>query len=71
MMGAGEDGLHVNTVAKEIIRAAINYFRSTPNPSIKEIYFLTFRLREKNACEEVLDGFCGTKVLKRLDQAAS
>jgi nudix-type nucleoside diphosphatase (YffH/AdpP family) len=66
MIGAGDGGLQTRTVAEEIIPAAINYFKSTPNPTIREIYFLAFRLREKNACDKVLDAYCEQGVLKRL-----
>ena len=56
MIGAGEGALPIQAVAEELIQAAINYFKSVPNPTIKKIYFLAFRLRERNACLEVLIG---------------
>jgi nudix-type nucleoside diphosphatase (YffH/AdpP family) len=70
LMGAGEGGLPVRTVAEGIIPAAINYFTSTPNPTVKEIYFLAFRLRERNACEAVLSAHCGEGKLRRLSGTA-
>jgi nudix-type nucleoside diphosphatase (YffH/AdpP family) len=70
LMGAGEGGLPVRTVAEGIIPAAVHYFKSTPNPTVKEIYFLAFRLRERNACEAVLNAYFEEGKLKRLSEAA-
>jgi O-acetyl-ADP-ribose deacetylase (regulator of RNase III) len=70
LIGAGEGGIPVQTVAEKILPAAVNYFKSTPNPTITRIYFLAFRLRERNACDKVLNEYCERGVLKRLPQAA-
>jgi O-acetyl-ADP-ribose deacetylase (regulator of RNase III) len=69
MIGAGEGGVPIQTVAKEIIPAAINYFNSVQNPTIKKIYFLAFRLREKDACDKVLNGYCERGLLRRISKA--
>jgi nudix-type nucleoside diphosphatase (YffH/AdpP family) len=66
MLGAGEGGLPIQAVADEIIPAATNYFKSTPYPTIREIYFLAFTLRERNACEKILNGYCEQGVLRRI-----
>jgi nudix-type nucleoside diphosphatase (YffH/AdpP family) len=66
MMGSGEGGVPIEAVAAEIIPAAINYFRTTPNPTLKEIYFLAFRLREKSACDKIFDDYCEKGLLTRL-----
>lgn len=66
MMGAGDGGVPIETVAGQIIPAAINYFTTTPNATLREIYFLAFRLRDKSACEKILDEFCEKGVLRRL-----
>jgi nudix-type nucleoside diphosphatase (YffH/AdpP family) len=66
MIGAGEGGLQIRSVAKEIIPSAVNYFKSTPAPTIKKIYFMGFRLRERNACAAVLDEYCERGVLEKL-----
>jgi nudix-type nucleoside diphosphatase (YffH/AdpP family) len=71
MMGAGEGGLPVRAAAEKIIPAAIDHFRSTPQPTIKKVYFLAFRLQERNACDEVVDGYCAQGVLKRLSSTAA
>ena len=65
MLGAGEGGLPIQAVADEVIPAATNYFNSTPYPTIREIYFLAFRLRERNACEKILNSYCEQGVLRR------
>ena len=66
MMGAGEGGVPVEAVAERIIPTAINYLRATPDPSLREIYFLAFRLREKSACDKILESYCEKGVLERL-----
>ncbi len=66
MLGAGDGGLTVENVAESIIPVAINYFRATPNPTLKEIYFLAFKPRDRSACDSVLQSFCAKGVLTRL-----
>jgi nudix-type nucleoside diphosphatase (YffH/AdpP family) len=66
MMGAGEGGVPVDQVAEEIIPPAIEFLMSTPNPTLKEIYFLAFRLREKNACDKVFAKYCKDGILEPL-----
>ena len=66
MMGAGDAGVPIETVAVNIIRAAIDYLRTTPDATLKEIYFLAFKLRDKSACDNVLEDLCDHKVLERL-----
>jgi nudix-type nucleoside diphosphatase (YffH/AdpP family) len=68
MIGAGEGGVPMQIVAQEIIPAAINYFNSVPIPTVKKIYFLAFRLREKDACDKVLDK---QRTLRRLSKATA
>jgi ADP-ribose pyrophosphatase len=70
MIGAGEGGLPIKMVAEEIIPPAIHHFKTTPNSTIKRIYFLAFRLRERNACDKVLDEYCTQGDLKRLPPEA-
>ena len=67
MMGAGDGGVAIEAVADKIIPPAINYFRTTPNPTLNEIYFLAFRLRDKSACDKVLESYCDKGVLTRLE----
>jgi nudix-type nucleoside diphosphatase (YffH/AdpP family) len=66
MMGAGEGGLRIDNVAEEIIPPAVDFLRSTPNPTLKEIYFLAYRLREKNACDKVFARYCKDGILEPL-----
>jgi len=66
MIGAGEGRLPVRTVAEAILPAAVDYFKSTPNPTIKTIYFLAFRLRERNACDKALEEYCARGILRRI-----
>lgn len=70
LIGAGEGDLPIQTVAKEIIPAAIDYFNRVQEPTVKKIYFLAFRLREKDACDKVLEWYCEQGLLKRLSKTA-
>ena len=54
------------SVAENLIPAAINYLRYTPNPTLKEIYFLAFKARDRSACERVFEAFCAKGALTRL-----
>lgn len=64
MLGAGDGGLSPETVAENIIPIAINYLH-TDDPTLKEIYFLAFKARERCACERVLETFCAKGILTR------
>jgi nudix-type nucleoside diphosphatase (YffH/AdpP family) len=66
MMGAGDGGVPIEAVVERIIPAAVNYFRTTPAPTLKEIYFQAFKLRDKSACDKVLEDYCEKGVLERL-----
>jgi O-acetyl-ADP-ribose deacetylase (regulator of RNase III) len=66
MMGSGDGGVPIETVTEKIIPAAINYLLTTPNPTLKEIYFLAFRLRDKSACDKIFEDYCEKGVLARL-----
>jgi ADP-ribose pyrophosphatase len=63
MLGAGDGGLAVEEAAEAIIPAAIDHQLRAKAPSLKEIYFLAFRSREKNACDQVLDRYCAEGAL--------
>jgi nudix-type nucleoside diphosphatase (YffH/AdpP family) len=67
MLGAGDGGLAVEDVAKAVIPAAVDYFRKPGTASLKEIYFLAFKSRDKNACDRVLDHLCSEGVLVRME----
>jgi ADP-ribose pyrophosphatase len=65
MLGGGDGGLPVEDVAKALIAAAVNYLQSEPPPSLKEIYFLAYKSRDKAACDFVLEQFRAQGVLLR------
>jgi nudix-type nucleoside diphosphatase (YffH/AdpP family) len=71
MIGAGEGGIPNDSVAQEIIPAAIEYFKSKEKPTVKKIYFLAFRLRERDACDKILNRYCEQGVLRRLSRSAT
>ena len=66
MLGAGDGGLPIETVAKIVIPVAVRYFRTQPNPTLKEIYFLAFKSRDKSACDSVLKELCEEGILGAL-----
>lgn len=69
LIGSGDGGIAVESVAEIIIPAAINYFRTNPNPTLKEIYFLAFKNRDRSACERVLRTWCAKRVLSPVGTA--
>jgi len=66
LLGAGDGGLSVESVAENIISVAIHYLSNTPNPTLKEIYFLAFKARDRSACDRVLSHFSAKGLLTRL-----
>ncbi|MGO9132764.1 MAG: NUDIX domain-containing protein [Methylovirgula sp.] len=66
MLGAGDGGLAVETVAQALIPTAVNYFRSNPLSSVKEVYFLAFKSRDRDACDSVLEQLRSDGILQRL-----
>jgi ADP-ribose pyrophosphatase len=66
MVGAGEGGLRPEEAANEIIPAAIDYFVSASNTTIREIYFSAYKLRDKSACDEVFESACKKGTLVRV-----
>jgi ADP-ribose pyrophosphatase len=71
MIGAGDGGVPIETVAKNIIPAAVEYFEETQNPTLKEIYFLAFKLRDKCACDRIFDRLCEDGRLVKCNEEAS
>jgi nudix-type nucleoside diphosphatase (YffH/AdpP family) len=65
MLGAGDGGLSIESVADAIIPVAIHFFGSNPDTKLKEIYFLAFKPRDRSACDRVLESFCQSGVLTR------
>src|SRR5262245_16058868 len=63
MLGAGDGGLSVEEVAQIIIPPAVEYFQHTDQPTLKQIYFLAYTTRDKNACDRVLEQFRSDGVL--------
>ena len=67
MMGSGEGNLAVEDVAEVIIPAAIEHLRNVHLPTLREVYFLAFRSRDRSACDRVLEQYCSDGTLIRLD----
>jgi nudix-type nucleoside diphosphatase (YffH/AdpP family) len=67
LLGSGDAGLSVETVAEAIIPAALDYLRDHPNSTLKQVYFLAFRAREKSACEQVFRRYCESNALQRME----
>jgi nudix-type nucleoside diphosphatase (YffH/AdpP family) len=64
MIGAGAGGLELDDVAAELIRAAFDFFQQHDDTEVRQVYFLAFTKRHKDACEKALASFGG--LLKRL-----
>lgn len=63
MMGAGEGGLDVEQVAQIIIPTAVEHLRTVQLPTLKEVYFLAFTARDRNACDGALAPYRAQGVL--------
>ena len=64
LLGAGDGGLPVEAVTDIIIPTAVEYVRSNPTSSLRKVFFLAFRPRDKSACVRTLDRL---RAEKRLD----
>lgn len=64
MIGAGDGGLELDDVASELIRAALDFFQQHDDTEVRQVYFLAFTKRHKDACEKALASYGG--LLKRL-----
>ena len=56
MLGTGDGGLSVEQVVPLLVSAAVDFLRRNPDTSLKEVYFLAFSARHKDACEMALQG---------------
>ncbi len=63
MFGAGDGGLPIEDVAQTIIPAAIEYYQNSDGPTLKEIYFLAFTARARDACDQVLQHYLSNDIL--------
>ena len=67
MLGAGDGGLQVEDVAETIIPVAIKYYQNNPGTTLREIYFLAYTPRDKDACDQELEEFRLNGTLIRLE----
>jgi ADP-ribose diphosphatase len=65
LLGAGDGGLPTDQVVPAIVPPAIGHFRSVPQPTVKEIYYLAYRQRDKEEIEKVLAPYCADGTLVR------
>jgi hypothetical protein len=56
-MGTGQGRGVLDTIAGELIGAAIAYLEMNPNCGIERVYFLTWSQHELDACRQVLAEF--------------
>jgi O-acetyl-ADP-ribose deacetylase (regulator of RNase III) len=54
MLGAGDGGLEVETVARLTVEAVNDYFTTTPEPHLQEVYLLAFTSRDLAAIENAM-----------------
>jgi len=69
LLGSGDGGVAVEEVAEVIIPAAVSHLNSLPDQTLKEIYFLAFRPRDKSACDQVLERLARDGMLSRGEDA--
>jgi nudix-type nucleoside diphosphatase (YffH/AdpP family) len=55
LLGSGDGGVPVEEAADIVITTAANHLLSLPNNTLREVYFLAFRPRDKAACDRVLE----------------
>jgi nudix-type nucleoside diphosphatase (YffH/AdpP family) len=55
LFGSGDGGVPVEEAANIVISTAADHLLSVPDQTLKEVYFLAFRDRDKQACERVLE----------------
>jgi nudix-type nucleoside diphosphatase (YffH/AdpP family) len=53
-IGAGEGGLTIEDVTRSIIPAAIEHFGTVKLPTLKQVFFIAYDQRAKDACDAVL-----------------
>jgi nudix-type nucleoside diphosphatase (YffH/AdpP family) len=69
LLGTGDGGLPVESVVGDLMQAATDYLRSPDNPTLKKIYFLAFKAREKSACDNALKRLCENGLLEPIEAA--
>jgi nudix-type nucleoside diphosphatase (YffH/AdpP family) len=71
MLGAGDGGLTVESVAENLIPAAIDYLQNDPDATLEQIYFIALKTRDRSACERILKAECEKGVLQRVAEPAN
>jgi nudix-type nucleoside diphosphatase (YffH/AdpP family) len=66
LLGAGDGGLTVESVAENLIPAAIDYLRSDPDATLEQIYFIALKARDRSACERIFEAKCTEGALQRV-----
>jgi len=66
MLGAGDGGLTVESVAENLIPAAIDYLQNDPDATLQQIYFIALKTRDRSACERILQAKCVEGILRRV-----
>lgn len=66
LIGAGEGDLRVEDVARAMISAALDYLLMKGRSALSEVYFLAYRAREGQECENILQHECASGVLTRV-----
>jgi ADP-ribose pyrophosphatase len=54
LLGTGQGGGDVSRIAPRLIGTAVQFFKENPYPELREIYFLAYSERDRDACEAAL-----------------
>ncbi len=67
LLGTGDGGLTIESVAEKLIPVAIDYLRDNPNTTLNEVYFTALKTRDRSACERAFQAKCAEGVLRRVE----
>jgi nudix-type nucleoside diphosphatase (YffH/AdpP family) len=68
MLGAGDGGLTVETVAENLIPEALDYLQNDSDATLQEIYFIALKARDRSACERILKPKCLSGELRLVEK---
>lgn len=65
LLGSGDGGVPVEEAADIVVSAAVNHLASLPQTTLRQVYFLAFKPRDKAACDRALERLCRDGSLDR------
>jgi 8-oxo-dGTP pyrophosphatase MutT (NUDIX family)/O-acetyl-ADP-ribose deacetylase (regulator of RNase III) len=71
MIGGGDGGLEIEQIVPRLFGAAIKYYQDNPQTTIREIYFLAYTARQRDACERELARLRRDRIVKAPNRSPS